>query len=1062
MAFKVSSQALILRSTPTTGTSATSSSASASLLTADLINWASQHHQTSSNSTNNQLMRSFIIPSYSQCHAVISKISNYSWRSSPSSYAYTSSFASFPSQLSKNGRQHQQLSIRYQSSKSISSSSVEKSMLSDSSAFLLDKSKQHIVELLDNSEGRYTKEDIDTLCELVGVLGSNSRSSQGESSKFVVENHSRISEILLRYRRYDTLVNFINLQNQEQHFSNWELEDLGYLIKASLLQPSCNTFTTSIFELIRHLPVPQLKALAPEITNHFMNVNKKPMKAFEFWIHSVQVIHPDFKLANHSHSRHFMQLLTTILNRCNVVNDVITTSGKMVTDPEHRRNLNLSLSFAYLRADKFKSNVELWLLTHQLTKYGDTQWLNTIKSYFALGQFEKGYQLWLEGVRRAGVVEPNGVKSVCESFELIQDMNRVSQDTLRDVLKTGLIPIKSVKRLILKSISHCKSTQSKSIMPAYQLYQSSLRPSQSQESIDIINIFLEQVDASNTTEYELFQELMSEIGPNAGSFLVILKDLAQSGDLTSASKLIEVVSQQSKDKYLTVDHYTELLNLMINHKADDLNLVNETLTNLRKSMKTLEIKPDLRFVDRLIKLKWKVGNYAQVKTLYERFVQQGVIVPGSTNLGLLDTVIKALFRLKDYEAAKSVWSIVEDTVVKSVNGKNSGYYAIKLNYLAELGKVEQVKLIINQIMPADKIVVNSRHYHSLFSVLNRKKLYTEVVEEYSKIPQSMITSRLYRDLLLALVRLEVINRGNFDNPHAIVQDLLESDNQHKKKFHFKSIKPLVTTLTKLHQQDRALDLITRFEQTQREHAAANTLNLIKAKLLIYGKSSTQSSQQYFKLLFAQFQELMRNILSHQDKAPHGLKKVYGPLIKPLIRHYEQQRSLKDFASMFSDLVFIHKFTFDSKTYNYTVRHLLRNQQTFQTGLMLIERKLIGGYVHNVNEGLRLGALRRRGTHGASPRVGGRGGPTIAWGTITREQNVNMIYNYILRIVRSGETAGLTKDEIIEKHLKVKYPRLIKSIERKLKKRFEARDRAMERMKLQLKGEEKEKSNKLID
>lgn len=1008
MAFKLSPQSL-LRASPST--------------TTELLGWASQHHHTSSNTTNHsQILKGFIIPN------VATKLSGL-WTNRQNQrhetwILDTSSCKTAASCLnSRNCR-----GIRYQSSASnitsaatTTTATTATTNIENRSNFLLDTSKDRLSSLL--SQTKYTPKDLDQLAELAHIILTSVTTSSSQFNEFILKNKPQIYEVLLRYRRYETLMGLVRTKDQ----SSWDYQDTMAMIRVFLLTKQSSS---QIPDLIQTLSASQLKRFTSDITEYFTTINKKPMRALEFWLYATSKVYPDMKIANHPLSRQFMDQLKLILSKVNIVNDVLTLGDQIIVDPLHTKNLNVTLSFAYLRAGKHRANVELWLLSDEANR-SVRQCTNTIRSYFALNQHEKAYQLWLSSPERADSV---ALSHVNPSLEYIPDMNHVSHDTLRDVLRTGLIKDSHFKQLIFKVISQDPSN---SVKPAYQLYQAYLLgKNQEKESIEMINIFLEH--SKITEETDFFQTKMIQLGPNARSFLIILKDFTKSKDLTSALNLVEVLSQHERaTSLLKVDHFTELLNLLIIRSANE-DLVDDSLIKLRRFMRSTKIEPDQRFVERLITLKWQTSQYATVRSIFNKYVKSGII--SEPTVGLLGTVMKALFKLKDMEGVQKIWSQVEDISVEM--GKDSGYYIVKLEYLAQQGKISEMKIIIDQIMPSDGIIVNARHQHVLLSALNRKKMHMEVVEEYTKISESnvpVIKGILHRDLLVALVKLEIINRGNFDKPKAIVEQFLKSTESQQIKF--KVIKPLINSLTRFHQRDQALKLIKQYEKSQTDNAVINTMNLIKQKLLVFSTEGyqTKSNQETFKVLFNQFQDVMREILSEQDRPPSKLKKIYVPLIKPLIRYYERKRNLKEFASMFNDLVFIHKFTFDSTTYNYAARHLLKYQSTFHKGLSLIENKLIGGYIANTNLKLRQSALKAK--YGSQARQLIRS-PTIAWGVLTRENNVNMIYNYILRTVR--RTTNVTMDDIIEKELKVQYPKLMKNVERKLRMRFKARDRALER------------------
>ncbi|KAH3667804.1 hypothetical protein WICMUC_005204 [Wickerhamomyces mucosus] len=806
---------------------------------------------------------------------------------------------------------------------------------------------------------------------------------------------------------YDTLLKYKKFSEVKELISSkiyCDVQDKIILVKSHLYLKEFEPLK----DLINTLNSEEMKIVLKELSSYFIDIVKKPIKAYQLWILICSKEYPDMRVSNHVNSKFYMQILFKILRKVTVVNDALTVTDKLLKTDKLRSNISYTLSFAYRRLGFFQSVIKLYQLTpHELRS--SSQLANTTLAHILLNQHQKAFELWNENFNTKNKVINDMISN---SLNTISDFNNVSSDLLMNILRSGIVHEKDFISILKRALANSVVLDSISLFEAY-------KSSGSQISTEMINAFL--ACSKNSYEWKYFSQQFNalDLQPSQKSFLEILKQFSAKGDYQASINLIDALIQ--KGEVINTNFFIEIINGCI------VSGTKEPLPRVFKLMKQAKVEFSSRLVDRLISLNYSLNQFKEVVRLIEH---KAIKTP---SLGMLSLAMSSYFNLNDKKSAGKVYQ----RIVSSNFTSDARFYLTQIQYYTFHKNFDDASNIIN-VMKQQGTPPTQSHYHALMSAYNKNHKYHEVIQIFGQLTAegNVLTARLYRELLISLVKLGIANEKNFEQPSLVADELLKADASNNPKFiPFKTLKPLINSLIKFYKADDALRLIHKYSEQAAVENFSRNINAIKQQLLLY---SSKNQHRDYKLLFFEFQGLIRDALPEDSKAPPRLKKIYNSLMKTIVKFYELERNISGLSTLFSDLLFIHKFTFDSHTINHVVRHMMRNPATFHKAMEIIESKLIGGYISN-------STFRKKNVRRLSKGLTAfssdkrRSKPALAWGVISRNENIQIIYSYVLKSVRDRKQELY----IVLNELEMQYPRVMNNIKRKLIKKLEAREKALE-------------------
>jgi tetratricopeptide (TPR) repeat protein len=742
--------------------------------------------------------------------------------------------------------------------------------------------------------------------------------------------------------------------------------------------------------------------------NSLLNDFHAPKCALELWLTICEIDYPGLQILHKRHSQQPMTILYSILMTYENFIHIMRQAFAFI-DPQNQQNFVQLLSYSYYRLELWDKSVRLWEQTPDTLKTSSGL-VHTIKACSYLGQYNQAMELFRKNealhtlqVKKAMVPIVTGMHYKDHAFTV-----------LIKLIDEGVVMPYKTTRVLETLLREKRIKEFDDVAKAYKAHNTKISPT-------FYNTLMEREllePESNKFFSHLRSIYSSEMNPTSKTFRLLFQQQTKRGNIAVAMSLLEVLVQS--DKEVNVHHFTQILRIIEN--ADDISPLYKVLG----LMKRLNIQPDQEFNTALMSVNYKFNQYSEVQKLF--------FLPASNspNHEMIILLMKSYLSLGNVTHAKAAMEALKQLTSR----RSYPVLLAQMEFHCYQGDfLEALKVL--EIMKSRGMIRDRRPYAILMKGYNKHKQYDNTVVVYNMIVadgQDM-SSYLYRELLVALVKLNVINNENFYKPTEVVDNLMESYRQNKLpmsgKLRFKSIKPLVNELVKHYRPAEANRLMQNFKVIRPEFDVDYNLNFMKQEMSLFAHERVWNS---FGVVFTNFQQRIRNILVEDAYAPVHLKKMYGSVIKPIFKYHLAKNDLESFTQLFQDLIFVHGFSFDSKNMNWVARRLLRNESTFHEALKVIDGRLIGGYI--AKRMLSAKNLRRKRAHLPVLVASSKGAvkrPYLRLGYLHRQELVNTLY---VRIKNSMKKDMKRLDETMGVLTK-KYPRLMRNLP-ELHQRFQKR------------------------
>jgi pentatricopeptide repeat protein len=848
-----------------------------------------------------------------------------------------------------------------------------------------------------------TKRDLENLRD---IMIASASSNDDLFHKYRFES----LRILLKFKKYDWIDEIFTNFNGDLKF-----EDHIILVsKAALL----GKFETIKDNYKDWSPLDLMKLL--DNSTLILHSFHRPRPSLSLWITLVSIHYPDLNIKDTENYSVLSASLSPILLAFKDVND-------------------LSYLFEFVKSDSAIKNL-LFLLGQKYSKRG-------LK--------EQTHRLWHITPNHLHTAEYSALilelliikDQYLDAFQLFQRYPHLQSDRsktliIRILLKlpfhedqyfSTVLSFLQESRLFAYQVESILSTYlKKSKLKEFDELAEAFKKGAVEPSVGIMNLYMRRA-SRNSSSNEILEYLRQihelKKKPNQGTFLILLEKFANIGDSKSAMSLLELLAERGDN--LTIYHINLALRAAI--RRQEL----EAFPKINKLLKTLNITPDLKFVENVMEFHFVLGEYRKVIDMFIK------ISPESPSMKMYSLLLQAFIIKKDFLSAHATFNIFKE---KSEGAKSSpDYYLTVIQYYSLQGLFSDALDVIKE-MKRFNVKTTSAHYHFLMSSYNRRGRYADSMVIFNLMNDENVEpdSLIYRDLLVSLVQLSIINKGNFQDPISVVDSIINESQTGKLPIKgalpFLVVKPVIHALIKFYKPDDAYRIMTNFRVINPNYNVDQKVNFMKQELLLF---STINKWGSFGITYDNFQNRIKTLLTVEGQAPRNLKKTYNSIIKIVFQYFVLKKQLREFAKLFHDLIFVHGFTFTSNHINWVVRRLITNRNTFHDALYLVEKKLIGGFVaKQVLKLERANSKRSGGRFTAHVSQDRYLRPRLALGYIYKSVVEAHVYNYIM----GGKGHNPVKRAATITELKEKYPRTMRHLPLILK-RIRRRETYFNRVKM---------------
>ncbi|ONH68430.1 Pentatricopeptide repeat-containing protein MRL1, chloroplastic [Cyberlindnera fabianii] len=822
-----------------------------------------------------------------------------------------------------------------------------------------------------------SKPDIEALHHLLQQQGTNYATAERQAALLLLLKHKRITWV------YDIL----NENLQDTRDTTLFLMTLAIMGKSD-----------EIITILKDLDMKQRSQFLSLAVHDLTESLHRSKAALFLWLVSCRITYSNLKVVHQKNSKGDMAVLLTILNKIQNPDHIFEYARESLTSDEHMANFLHSLSYAYYMLSSPEKIVKVWGFA---SKGQRTQSLlsNTIQAYSSLKRYDEAVTLFLGNKLLWNDKMLGDLEAAVTALQYRGKANKV----LRLQLERNVLSRHKVTR-ILSTLLHQKRFKD------FDMVAEAYDANENKKSSKYHNIMMTRgLQGSDAQFYSSLRSIYSEKKrPTSRTFKLIFSQFAQQGALADAVTLLEVLVQRKR--YLSIDIFTSII------KTCETSRTIAPLNKIIKVMESVKIVPDENFNQALLSLHLSFKNFSEV----ERLFQDSLI--STTHVPSLVILMKSFLMQGKFRQAREIYHKLNSS---SINDTPSLYLA-KLEYFTFQGHFRQAVSVIAR-MRQRHIPVESRHYRVLMAGYNRFKKYDECLLTFQLALEDgrRLDSSLYREFLVMLVKTGIINNKNFERPVKAVDEVLNKVRGEqlplRGKLKFKAVKPVINALNKFYDPNEAFRLLEEFRRTDDEFDINSNLNYMKQEMLLFAQTKKWRS---FEVVYLNFQEKIKEYLVEDSVAPQKLKKIYNSVIKVIYNYYVVKKDVPQFSQLFQDLLFVHKFTFDSTRLNWVARRLTRRPFTLHDGLRIVENKLMGGYIAKELSRFEKTVNRRSGKpHQPFTYKGKVLKPYMALAHIFEKELNSVLYKHILNQARKSKRSVAD----VSNQYTMKYPKIMKRV-----------------------------------
>lgn len=743
---------------------------------------------------------------------------------------------------------------------------------------------------------------------------------------------------------------------------------------------------------------------------HSLLLLKKKRSALTLWIQVSKLDFPELRVLHKHNSAQHSSILSNIVSAYNNVKGISDAGVSLLPQSEYEQWF-LMLSYSFFRLEDWDNCVNLWKLTPEHLRTSP-QLVHTIRACSNKQNYKKAMKLYEENVELHTKQVQKAMITIVTGLEYKDDAFLLTKQLMTQEVFS---PYKTVR--ILETLLKFKRVDEFDVLVEdYTKVSKRLTPM-------LFNVLMRrELDKGDTVKfYTHLKSIYSSpsSAPTSKTFQLVFEQIAKSGNISTAMSLLQSLIRRGQ--LLKTSHFTSILETIAN--SDDITALGKVTEMMRRQ----KIEPDQQFITALMGLHYKFNNYDEVQRLF--FLEESGAKPNQKMYILL---MKSYLAMKETASATAALKAIKETS----RGLPHVLYS-QMEYYCHLGEFQKALKVL-EFMKKRGYTIDSKYYTVMLTGYNNHRQYenTLLLVNLLASEKFVFDSYMYHQLLVALVRLDIVNKKNFTRPTEVVDNIMESYRLNKlpisEKLHFKSIKPLTSALLKSYRPAEASRLLQNFRVLRPEFDVDYNLNFLKEEMILY---STDKNWPSFEPVLYNFQERLRHALLPGEKIPKHMKKIYNAVIPSIFQYYLHIGDLKEFNKMFKRLIFVHGFTFDSKTLNWIVRRFIRQESTLHYGLELIEKRLVGGMIarniirsHNAKR-VAQGEPKLVATSRTELKR-----PYLRLGHISQKELVDSLFTYIVN-TRLGarkklrRRQGIVNEKWVDpyKHLCLKYPKLMKNL-----------------------------------
>lgn len=429
--------------------------------------------------------------------------------------------------------------------------------------------------------------------------------------------------------------------------------------------------------------------------------------------------------------------------------------------------------------------------------------------------------------------------------------------------------------------------------------------------------------------FATFKEMIRKgIQPNPQTYILVLKQFASQRDLESSFSLIDYMEDLGMPLHMS--HLMILMDCCC-ARADV-----PAALKVQKIMDDMGYSKGPEFYAKLMSVYIEANDYDKALRAFRDCREVKTV-------DMYAELIKIHIRTGEYEQAKSVY---ESMINKNME-LNNKFFAVMIDYFCQIGEFENAEDTLNGMVDETGHEQSLEGYEVLMRHYTKKRRYIEAVAVYNRVIEAdMVPStEVYHLLMSSLVQLSFVNGDNYSRPTEVAEQLMEAHKAgtfkpQRKFLPFRIIQPIVNFLAKYYDAAEAMRLLEKYKSVNPGLDTSRSISLLRQELIIHGESKDWDK---VNAVFANYLDELKTRMV-RGKRPVKVAGAFMPVINYKTRSGLMLDQQLHIVQLLNDVIIPGGYILNNNNLNEVSVVLLSDIRTFEYGLKLIERKLIGGYI----------------------------------------------------------------------------------------------------------------------
>ncbi|CCH41250.1 Pentatricopeptide repeat-containing protein [Wickerhamomyces ciferrii] len=429
--------------------------------------------------------------------------------------------------------------------------------------------------------------------------------------------------------------------------------------------------------------------------------------------------------------------------------------------------------------------------------------------------------------------------------------------------------------------------------------------------------------------FKTFRKLASsKEEPNEESYSLLLKQFCRKKDLKSAFSLLDFMIE----KNMSID--IEKLNDMV--KVCSVLGDTQSAEKVDKVATLLKIERDSKFYSNMMAVYVSVNYYSQVEKVFE----SASVTPDST---MYSELIRMHLRKKTYKEAQQIF----DMISKGDYELGEEFYFVMIEYFCNIKDFDSAEEALANIIKSPESFNLHKAFEKLMAGYNREQRYTEATQVFNKLISLEMnpSDNMLRLLLKSLTRTNFVNFGNYSRPKKIAEDIMSAYanktlEPERKYLPVRIFRPLMKYLIDYYDPLEAAALLESYEIATKNDDKSKDLDYLKERIILGAKfKDWDTVNAVFTLLIQEFKYRFSS-----GDIPYRYRGSLVPVINQAAKSHSHFNQHQEFKALIDDLFRTRRFILNNRNMNDIAVILLENKKTFKSGLIMIEEKLMGGFI----------------------------------------------------------------------------------------------------------------------